>query len=351
MQLMQQLCTHKIIQAPMAGGATTPELVAAVANAGALGSLAAALLSPLEIIEKAEHIRRLTDKPFAINLFVQSQPRMDLDVLEKAKELLQAVCAELHINHLPTPTRWCEDFEAQLDALITARPAVASFTFDVLHAAQIQRLHDAGIAVVGTATNLTEAQVWQALGADAVCLQGREAGGHRGTFIGSQDAAQLTSLELLASCREAIQIPKIVAGGIMDGNDIARFRQAGADWVQIGTGFLCAEESGIAASYKQRLLAAQTDTTRQTRSFSGRLARGLDNRYMQMMAEVADQVPAYPVQNALTSFIRAEASKQNNTEFMSLWAGQGVAKIEALPAAALIQKWLQQCAQAGFVSG
>ncbi len=345
MRFNRQLCQHAIIQAPMAGGATTPELVAAVSNAGALGSLAAPLLSPLEIIEKAEHIRRLTDKPFAINLFVQSQPRIDLDVLEKAKELLQPVCAELHIDHLPTPTRWCEDFEAQLDALITAKPAVASFTFDVLHSAQIQRLHQAGIAVVGSATNLAEAQVWQALGADAVCLQGVEAGGHRGTFIGEQSAAQSGSYELLRLCRDSLHIPKILAGGIMDGNDIAQAYQAGADWVQMGTAFLCATESGIAACYKQRLLECKNDATQQTRSFSGRLARGIHNRYMQMMSEVADQVPAYPVQNALTAYIRAEAGKQKNTEFMSLWAGQGVSKTEALPAAELLQKWLVQMQQ------
>lgn len=345
MRFNRQLCSHAIIQAPMAGGATTAELVAAVSNAGALGSLAAPLLSPLEIIEKAEHIRRLTTQPFAINLFVQSQPRTQLDVLEKAKELLQPVCAELHIDHLPTPTRWCEDFEAQLDAVITAKPAVASFTFDILQAAQIRRLHEAGIAVVGTATHLAEAQVWQALGADAICLQGVEAGGHRGTFIGAQEAARASSFELLASCRPSINLPLILAGGIMDGHDIARAYKAGADWVQMGTAFLCATESGIATCYKQRLLECKNDATQQTRAFSGRLARGLANRYMHMMAEVADQVPPYPVQNALTAYLRAEAGKQKNTEFMSLWAGQGVAKTEALPAAELLQKWLQQLAQ------
>jgi len=125
----------------MAGGATTPELVAAISEAGALGSLAAPLLTPLAIIEQAEHIRRLTDKPFAINLFVQTRPQVDFAQIEAAKLLLQPVCAELGWTTLPTPTRWCEDFEAQLDALITARPAVASFTFDVLHGSQVQRLH------------------------------------------------------------------------------------------------------------------------------------------------------------------------------------------------------------------
>ncbi|MBC3883588.1 NAD(P)H-dependent flavin oxidoreductase [Undibacterium griseum] len=336
MLTMDHLCPYPIIQAPMAGGATTPELVAAVSNAGGLGSLAAPLLSPLAIIEQAEHIRRLTDKPFAINLFVQARPAIDFAALESAKLLLQPVCQELGWETLPTPTRWCEDFESQLDALITAHPAVASFTFDVLHGSQMQRLHDAGILVVGTATNLQEAIVWQAIGADAVCLQGVEAGGHRGTFIGAQQASTLGTMALLKACRPHMQIPLIAAGGIMDGRDIAAMRAAGAQWVQMGTAFLTTLESGISSAYKQRLLQADSDTTRQTRAFSGRYARGLDNRFMQLMAGVAEQVPAYPIQNALTGSIRAAAAKENNTELMSLWCGQGVARSKEISAADLM---------------
>jgi len=334
---IHNLCAYPIIQAPMAGGATTAELVAAVSNAGALGSLAAPLLTPLAIIEQAEHIRRLTDKPFAINLFVQSRPQIDVAKVEAAKQLLQPVCEALGLSALPTPTRWCEDFEAQLDALITAKPAVASFTFDVLHGSQIQRLHEAGILVVGTATNLQEAIVWQAIGADAICLQGTEAGGHRGTFIGRQEDSTLSTMDLLAACQPHLQVPVIVAGGIMDGQDMAAALAAGADWVQMGTAFLSCKESGIHAAYKQRLFNATTDTTRQTRAFSGRIARGLDNRFIQMMAEVAEQVPAYPVQNALTGAIRSAAAKDEQTEFMSLWCGQGVARVRDLGAAELVQ--------------
>ncbi|MBC3869358.1 NAD(P)H-dependent flavin oxidoreductase [Undibacterium oligocarboniphilum] len=336
MLTMDHLCPYPIIQAPMAGGATTPELVAAVSNAGGLGSLAAPLLSPLAIIEQAEHIRRLTDKPFAINLFVQARPTIDFAALESAKLLLQPVCQELGWEALPTPTRWCEDFESQLDALITAHPAMASFTFDVLHGSQMQRLHDAGILVVGTATNLQEAIVWQAIGADAVCLQGVEAGGHRGTFIGAQQASTLGTMALLKACLPHMQIPLIAAGGIMDGHDIAAMRAAGAQWVQMGTAFLTTLESGISSAYKQRLLQAESDTTRQTRAFSGRYARGLDNRFMQLMAGVAEQVPAYPVQNALTGSIRAAAAKENNTELMSLWCGQGVARSKEISVADLM---------------
>ncbi|MBK1888484.1 nitronate monooxygenase [Undibacterium sp. 14-3-2] len=345
MLTINTLCQYPIIQAPMAGGATTPELVAAVSEAGALGSLAAPLLTPLAIIEQAEHIRRLTDKPFAINLFVQTRPQVDFAQIEAAKLLLQPVCAELGWTTLPTPTRWCEDFEAQLDALITARPAVASFTFDVLHGSQVQRLHEAGILVIGTATNLAEAIVWQAIGADAICLQGTEAGGHRGTFIGAQQDATLSTAELLAVCRPQIQIPLIVAGGIMDGADIAAALAAGAQWVQMGTAFLTTKESGIHPAYKQRLLAATSDTsatTRQTRAFSGRFARGLDNRFMQLMESVADQVPAYPVQNALTGVIRSAAAKENKTEFMSMWCGQGVARARDVHAADLVATLVQE---------
>lgn len=332
-----ELCTYPIIQAPMAGGITTPELVAAVSNAGGLGSLAAPLLSPLAIIEQAEHVRRLTDQPFAINLFVQSRPHIDLAEVEAAKQLLQPVLAVLGWDKLPTPTRWCVDFEEQLDALIVARPAVASFTFDALHGNQMQRLHEAGILVIGTATNLKEAIVWQALGADAICLQGIEAGGHRGTFIGVQRAANLTTLALLQYCAPNIHVPLIAAGGLMDGHDIAVALAAGAQMVQMGTAFLTAKEAGISEAYRKRLLEASSDTTRQTRAFSGRLARGLDNQFMQLMETVADQVPVYPIQNALTSSIRAHAGKVNNTELMSLWAGQGVARCRDLAVAELMQ--------------
>jgi nitronate monooxygenase len=337
MMNITKLCTYPIIQAPMAGGITTPELVAAVSNAGGLGSLAASLLSPVAIIEQAEHIRRLTDKPFAINLFVQSRPQIDHVEVESAKQLMQPVWSALGWDKLPTPTRWCVDFEEQLDALIVARPAVASFTFDTLHGNQMQRLHEAGILVIGTATNLQEAIVLQALGADAVCLQGIEAGGHRGTFIGAQQASNLTTLALLQHCEPHMQIPLIAAGGLMDGQDIATVLAAGAQMVQMGTAFLTAKEAGTSVAYRQRLLEARSDTTRLTRVFSGRLARGLDNQFMQLLSTVADQMPAYPIQNALTSSIRAHAGKANNTEFMSLWAGQGLTRCRDLAAAELMQ--------------
>ncbi|MEB0030736.1 nitronate monooxygenase [Undibacterium sp. RTI2.1] len=355
---LQAIFPHPIIQGPMAGGASTPDLVAAVSNAGGLGSLAGGMLSPVAIIEHAELIRQRTDRPFAINLFVQDTPTPSEQEIACASELLKPIWSEFGWDKLPLPARWCEDFEAQLQALIIARPAVASFTFDILQPSHLLRLHEAGIAVIGTATNVQEALAWQSLGADAVCLSGTEAGGHRGTFIGAQEDATLTTMELLVQAKPHLQIPIIVAGNVMAGADIAAALTTGANAVQMGTAFLVTHESGIHPAYKQKLLEVgksttvstsvntssnkKADATRQTRAFTGRMARGLDNRFMQIMQDVAAQVPAYPVQNALTASIRAHAGKTNDTGLMSLWAGQGVHRARGMPAAELMRVLLEE---------
>ena len=334
--MLSRLLTYPIIQGPMAGGASTAQLVAAVSNAGGLGSLAAGMLAPAAIGEQVRQIRALTARPFAINLFVQQTPTPSEAELQQAEQWLKPVWSALGWDGLPRPPRWCEDFSAQFEALIDAAPALASFTFDILSQAQVTRLQAAGIVVVGTATQPSEALAWQALGVDAVCLSGGEAGGHRGTFIGPQEDVHFSTMELLALCLPQLRVPAIVAGNIMDGHDIAAALAAGAAAVQMGTAFLVTPECGIDPAYQQRLLSATTDCTRQTRAITGRLARGLDNRFMQAMEAVAAQVPAYPVQNALTAGLRSAAAKLGDTELMSLWAGQGVARARAMPAAQLL---------------
>ncbi|MES2535556.1 MAG: nitronate monooxygenase [Pseudomonadota bacterium] len=333
------LCQYPIIQAPMAGGATTPELVAAVSNAGAIGSLAAPLLAPQAILEQAGKIRALTSQPFAINLFVQQTPQPAAEIIAHGAQLLEPVWDALGWTALPVPVKWCEDFDAQFDALIAAKPALASFTFGILTGEQVGRLHAAGILVVGTATNVAEALAWEQVGADVVCAQGIEAGGHRGTFIGQQEDG-LGLMALVPQIADAIRLPVVAAGGIMDGRGIAAALQLGAVAVQIGTAFLPCPESGIHPAYKKRLLAAheapEKALTRLTRAFSGRYARGLVNRFIETMQAVERQVPPYPIQNALTGSIRAHAAKTDDTEHMSLWAGQGVGLIRAMPAAQLI---------------
>ncbi len=333
---------HPIIQGPTAGGFNTPGQVAAVSNAGALGSLACSLLSPDTIREQTAQIRALTDKPFCLNFFVQETPKPSADEVERAKEWLKPAWSSLGWAELTTPAKWCEDFAAQFETLIALRPAVASFTFGILSVEQIKRLHEAGIFVVGTITHVDEALAWESRGADAVIASGVESGGHRGTFIGRQEDATLGMLELLPAVVAAVNIPVIAAGGIMDGADIRRALDAGAQAVQMGTAFLVCDESSIGAAYKQRLLTAGDHPTRLTRTFSGRYARGLENRFMQLMSANEHLLPLYPIQNALTSLIRAEAAKRGETELMSLWCGTGVARARPMPAAKLVETLLAE---------
>lgn len=331
-----QLFKIPVIQGPMAGGSCTPELIAAVSNNGGLGSLPGSLLSPSAIAEQVARIRQLTDQPFLMNFFVQDVPTPAVDEVTRGVELLRPIWESLGWSALPVPAQWCQDFDAQFDMLLALRPAAASFTFDILSADKVQRLHAAGILVIGTITTVEEALAWEAIGADAVVASGVEAGGHRGTFIGRQEDATLSAKQLWPLVAQAVKIPVIAAGGIMNGADIKQALALGARAVQMGTAFLATDEAGIHPAYKQRLLTPG-QRTRLTRSFSGRYARGIENRFMQMMEAVEQQVPSYPIQNALTGSIRSAAAASGDTELMSMWAGAEVARSRAMPAAQLMQ--------------
>lgn len=332
-----ELFEFPIIQAPMAGGSCTPELVAAVSNAGALGSFPCSLLSSAAITEQVGRIRALTKRPFQMNFFVQREPQPTAEELERAAQLLRPVWESLGWSGLPAPKKWCEDFGAQFEALLALRPAAASFTFGILEPEQAGRLHAQDILVIGTATTVEEALAWESVGADAVVASGIEGGGHRGTFIGRQEDATMPARQLWPAVAQAVKIPVIAAGGIMTGAEIKEALALGARAVQMGTAFLTTDEARIHPAYKQRLLAPVDQRTRLTRSFSGRYARGIENRFMRMMEDVEAQVPAYPIQNAFTASIRAEAAAKGDTELMSLWAGTGFAKARAMPAAQLVQ--------------
>lgn len=330
------LLTHPIIQGPMAGGPSTPELVAAVSAAGGLGSLAGSLLSSDTIRQQTQAIRSLTQRPFILNFFVQATPTPSDAEVDQAVALLQPVWSRLGWDTLPRPTSWCQDFEAQFATLIALRPAAASFTFGILTREQVAQLHAAGIVVIGTVTTVEEGRAWQEIGADAVIASGVEAGGHRGTFIGRQEDATLSAKQLWPAVVQALTIPVIAAGGIMDGADIRAALALGAVAVQMGTAFLVTDESGIHPAYRARLLDPAAPATRLTRSFSGRYARGVKNAFMRTMAPVETQVPPYPVQNALTGAIRAAAASNHDPEWMSLWAGTGVKRARPMSAAALM---------------
>ncbi len=333
---LHDLFKFPILQGPMAGGGSSPELVAGVSNGGGLGCLAGSLFDAAGLRDQVGQVRALTDQPFVLNLFVQQLAAPSDEEVRQATELLSPVWKSLGWDGLPRPEKWCEDFNQQFDALIALRPAAASFTFGILSATQIERLHDAGIFVIGTSTTVEEAQAWETLGADAVIASGVEAGGHRGTFLGPQEEATMPARQLWKEAVKHIDIPLIAAGGIMTGIDINEAISHGAQAVQMGTAFLACDESGIHPAYRHLLVNAGDIPTRLTRGITGRYARGLENRLMRELLPVEGQVPAYPVQNALTSSVRKEAAKRGDPDYMSLWAGAEVRRARPMPVAKLM---------------
>lgn len=320
-ELMRRLGLRvPVVQAPMAGGISTPELVAAVSEAGGLGSLGAAYLTPAQLVEAGVAVRALTARPFAVNLFVPALlPRVTPEEVAAAQADLAPLHAELGLPPPALPGRVQEDFEAQFRAVLELRPAALSFAFGRLGAGRIAALRGAGIMSIGTATSHTEAQALARDGVDAVVLQGNAAGGHRGGWA-HDDLSELAFL--IRRVTLSGRVPVIAAGGIMDAADVRAALGAGASLVQCGTAFLRAREAGTPAAYRSALAAAGPGATVLTRAFSGRPARGLANR---VTAQLASPLP-YPLQNALTRELRAAAARAGRAEFLSLWAGEGSAR-------------------------
>jgi nitronate monooxygenase len=341
-KLLQLLgIANPIIQGPMGGGPSTPELVAAVSNAGGLGSLGAAYLTPDQITAAIRRIRSLTSRPFNVNLFAggwDANPKFDAGPM---LELLAEVHEKLGLPEPVAPAPAPDPFPAQFEAVLDARAPIFSFTFGIPDRDAISRLKARGIAILGTATTVEEARQLERVGVDAVVAQGAEAGAHRGTFLDSFESSMVPTLDLVSSIATAVNLPVIASGGLMDGNDIVAALKAGASAAQLGTAFLPCPESGASDIHKRAILAAKQDTTTVTQAFSGRPARGLRNAFMASV-DGRELVLPYPLQNALTRPMRNAAAQQGIADYLSLWAGQGVARARALPAADLVALLVQE---------
>jgi nitronate monooxygenase len=336
---------HPIIQAPLAGGGDTPALVAAVAEAGALGFVGAAYLTPAQITETARAVRERTNRPFGISLFAP-QPPPAMEDPGRALARVAPYFAELGLMPPEPPRPVADPFDDQLAAALESGAAAFSFTFGLLPAGAIASIKARGMFLLGTATTVEEALALERAGADAVVVQGSEAGGHRGTFAVDVRAGMVGTIALVPQVADAVRVPVVASGGIMDGRGIAAALALGAAAVQMGTAFLTCEEAGVPDAYKQAILGAREDGTRLTRAFSGRHARGIVNRFMtEVDADPAAILP-FPLQNALTRPLRAEAAKQGRAEFLSLWAGQGVRLARRQPAAELIARLAKETAAA-----
>jgi nitronate monooxygenase len=327
-----------ILQAPMAG-ASFDAMAVAVSEAGGMGSLAAAGVAPDEMGAVVDAIRARTDAPFGVNLLMARPASPEPAQVDAALARLAPWYAELGLEVPDHPNRYAQDFNAQLDALTRAAPPVASFSFSILTPAQVEALHAAGSYVVGTANTVEEAVAWAKVGADGVCAQGFEAGGHHAYFLADIEASSVGTMALVATVLEAVDIPVIAAGGIMDGRGVAAALALGASAVQMGSAFLLADEAIVGPTWQQAIRDAGPDATRLTRAFSGRYARGLENRFVREMRAVQDDVPAYPVQNRLTQAMRAAANQAGDPELMSLWAGQAVKLAKPGQAGDMVRAW------------
>jgi nitronate monooxygenase len=331
--------THPIIQAPLAGGGDTPALVAAVCAAGGLGFIGAAYLTPEQIGAASRQVRAQTSKPFGINLFAPlAAPDMPDDP-QPALERVAPFFAELGLAPPVVPAPALDSFNEKLAAALESGAAVFSFTLGILPKVVIEAIKSRAMFLIGTATTVDEAIALEKAGVDAVVTQGSEAGGHRATFGADFDAGLVGTISLVPQVVDAVTVPVIASGGIMDGRGIAAALALGASAVQLGTAFLTCDEAGVPEVYKQAILTAREHETRLTRAFSGRPARGIVNRFMTACEsrDAARSILPFPLQNDLTRPLRSAAAKQGRAEFLSLWAGQGVRLAQRRPAAQLVE--------------
>jgi len=326
-----------LIQAPMAGGITTPQLVAAVASHGGVGSFGFAYSTPEKIHADLLAAQSLTSGPINANFFVFSPVCLPSDQIQKnAMQALRSLDVD-GVQSLTIPAEpFYPNLMEQLEPIWNARPAILSFHFGLPPEGVIEKAHALGIAVGISATSLAEALAIETAHADFIVAQGIEAGGHRGQFDLQAKDEVLSTLALTAQLAQHCHAPIVAAGGIMNGADIHAALANGAQAAQMGTAFLCCDESGTSPSYRHYLLHKQDRPTTLTKAFSGRLARGLENTFTRTMQTQAT-LP-FPIQNTLTGPLRQWASAQHDAEYQSLWAGTAYAQIRSMSTAALVQK-------------
>jgi nitronate monooxygenase len=331
-----------VIQAPMAGGICTPELVAAVANAGGVGSFGFAYSSPEKINADLAAAKALTDGPMNANFFVFSPVDIpSLEVQTKAIQALKRLPIETDFIVAAPEGPYFPALEQQLEPIWVHRPAILTFHLGIPAASIIEKAHTLGICVGITATNAEEALAAEQAGADFIVAQGIEAGGHRGTFEpNAQQDQRLTTIELTQVLALQCTKPIVAAGAIMHGSDIALALTAGATATQLGTAFLCCDESGASEEHQDFLLNQAHRGSTLTKVFSGRLARAIQNDFTHSMVD--QTILPFPIQNALTASIRQWANKTHNGDYQSLWAGTAYAKIRKMSAKALIETLQQE---------
>lgn len=315
---------HPIIQAPMMG-LSTPEMVAAANRAHCLGSLALGDADARSCAKKIREVKQLSSGPFAVNIFVNDIPPITQELktkYDRVKAYLSNLSEELEfevrfpeIEEIKPP-----GYKAQIPTLLEEGCQIISFTFGCIDKDTLDVLRENSIVTIGTCTSLQEAQILHGLGVDILCVQGIEAGGHRGSFV-SENIPHHAGFSLLQNVRKAIPSPLVYAGGIRDKTSLEALSILGAEGFQVGTLLLCSEESSLAPFQKERIKKLREEEIILTKSFSGRYARGVQNTFIALF-ENSEYILPYPYQNKLTKPFRAEAKRKQAHEWLSIWVGE-----------------------------
>ncbi|MDQ0429708.1 nitronate monooxygenase [Planomicrobium stackebrandtii] len=335
---------YPIIQAGMAGGPTTVELVVEVSNAGGLGTLGAAYMSPSALRQAIKEIQSATAKPFSVNIFA-APVKDDFSRLEEVQKALSPFRSKFEIQEIGSSYQSPDWSEEQFNVCVEEGVPIISTAFGCLSAEQMKTAKEQQIQIVVMVTTVIEAKQAEASGAAAIVAQGSEAGGHRSTFSLDRHpaGAQIGTLSLVPQVVDAVSVPVIAAGGIIDGRGLVASLALGAQGVQIGTRFVSSKESGAHSAYKQALFKSNEESTVVTTSFSGRPARGIKNHFIEKFEQTGVAPLPFPSQNTITKDIRAAAAKADDPEFMSLWAGQSTRSLtEEVAAAEIVRSAVEE---------
>lgn len=312
-----------IVQAPLSGGASTPELTIAASRAGAFGFLAAGYLTTERLRDDIRYVRSSISQPFGVNLFVPGEDSADLAELHSYAERVRAEASRIGAE--PGDPKWSDDeWPSKLELVLAERPAVVSFTFGCPERGILDEFHRAGIEAWVTVTEPDEAELAAAAGADALVVQGFEAGGHRASFIGQDGVGEVGLLTLIRLASRRVSLPLVAAGGLCDGYAIAAVLVAGAQAAQVGSAFLDTLEAGTSMPHRERLRSRGKTTL--TRAFSGKRARGIVNGFLERNSSAAPA--AYPHVHYLTAPMRTAARAAGEPDLINLWAGQAYELIE-----------------------
>lgn len=330
---------YPIIQGPFGGGPSSVQLVAAVSNGGGLGSFGMHTLSPDEMREIAAAIRKSSNKPFALNLWVDGAPRdrhaekVEFDMAVRA---MSSIFEELEMVPPEFPEQFIPSLEDQYAAILEIRPPVFSFVFGIPPDAILEECRRSGILTMGTATTAAEAKELESAGVDIVVASAFEAGGHKGSFLKPASESLTGGFALIPQIADSIDIPFIAAGGIVDGRGIAAALMLGAHGVQIGTAFLACDESAASSAHRAALFGKDSVNTLITDVVTGRMARHIPSAFINQMQQDGTHPAAYPLQAWLVQHIKNTAVGRGKPEFLSFPAGQAAPLIHVSKAAVLL---------------